>query len=67
MHSLISNLAVCANKSNIMHKHAAVILKSGYPVLYAHNHIKGNSTFHAEHEAIRRYLIMLKKKCRKRC
>lgn len=47
-----------SKNSNITHKHSAMILCSGKPIIIAKNSIRGNNSCHAEYEALYRYLIL---------
>lgn len=49
---ILAKLQQYATKSNMMHRHSAVILKKGVPIIYGFNHLKGIKTFHAEHDVI---------------
>jgi hypothetical protein len=55
--NLISKLPAYANKSPINHKHSAVLLKNGTPIIFGYNKIIGNKTMHAECDVIRRFLL----------
>lgn len=57
LHSLLSKLPEIANRSVQTHKHGAVLIKNGRPVAWGFNVVKGNKTWHAEGDAIRRYLL----------
>jgi hypothetical protein len=44
------------------HKHAAVLLYNGKPIIWGYNKIHGNDTFHAEYDVIYQYIITIKNK-----
>jgi hypothetical protein len=54
--NILGKLAEVASKSEIAHKHGAVIISAGSPIVWGYNSIKGTTTYHAECEALRRYL-----------
>lgn len=54
--NIINKLITTAKKSNILHRHAAVLLKNGTPVCIGSNIIRGNTTVHAEINVINHYL-----------
>ena len=54
---LFSKLIDNAKKSDIMHQHSAVLMYNGAPVAWGFNRISGNKTHHAEHDAIRKFLL----------
>jgi hypothetical protein len=51
-----SGLSRYAVRSSIKNQHGALLLKNGRPMYYGFNEIKGNFTYHAEHDVLRRYL-----------
>jgi len=55
---ILATMPIIANKSQINHQHSAVLLKNGTPVVWGFNNIKGITTYHAEHDVIRKYLAM---------
>lgn len=57
MLNILDRLPYYADKSNINHQHGAVLIKNGSPIIWGFNSIKGNNTYHAEHEVINRYLL----------
>ncbi len=68
--NVLATLPYVASKSQITHRHSAVIIKNGAPIIWGFNNIKGADTYHAEHDAIRKYLAMKrilwnKRKCKK--
>lgn len=46
-----------ACKSEVTHRHAAVLVYGGKAVSWGFNNISGNRTRHAEFDAIRKFLI----------
>jgi hypothetical protein len=54
---MLSRLPELANKSIQNHRHGAILLKNGTPISWGFNVIRGNTTWHAEGDAIRRYLL----------
>ena len=54
--SLIEKLKCMALTSDIHSKHAAAILKNGVGVAFGINLIRGSCNYHAEYDAVRRYL-----------
>ncbi len=54
--NLLPKLSEFAEKSIICHQHSAVVLENGTPVTWGYNNIKGNSTLHAECNAIKQFL-----------
>ena len=56
--NVLATMPHIANKSQLNHQHSAVILKNGTPIIWGFNNIKGLRTYHAEHDAIRKYLAM---------
>jgi len=56
--NILSKLPAYAMKSSICHQHGAVVIRNGSPIVYGFNEIKGNNTYHAEHDVIRRYLAL---------
>lgn len=57
LNNLLKRLPRLAQKSNINHQHAAVLMKGGSPVAWGFNVIKGSKTFHAETNVIQRFLM----------
>jgi len=57
LQNMLSRLPALASKSIQNHRHGAILLKNGTPVSWGFNAIRGNKTWHAEGDAIRRYLL----------
>jgi hypothetical protein len=57
--SVANKLRNIACRSNMTQQHAAVLLKGSTPIVYGFNTIRGNDTYHAEHDVIRRYLLTI--------
>ncbi len=53
---LLRKLPLMALKSSIQHQHGAVIIKNGSPIIWGFNSIKGQKTYHAEHDVLRKFL-----------
>jgi hypothetical protein len=54
--NICSRLPSHACKSVMNHRHSAVLIKNGNPVSFGFNTIKGERTYHAEHDVILKYL-----------
>lgn len=65
--NILRKLPKIASKSILNHQHAAVVIKNGSPVINGFNQIKGSKTYHAEHDAINRYLSLYGFKYYQRC
>jgi len=53
---LLSKLADTANRSEINHRHGAVVMYGGAPVAWGFNSIIGAKTYHAEIAAVKKFL-----------
>jgi len=57
INSIIPTLYNNALKSQLSHKHSALLIRNGKIVSYGINNIHGLDSYHAEINAIRNYLI----------
>ncbi len=57
-YNILRKLPRHAIKSDINHQHGAVLVKNGSPIVWGFNSIKGEHTYHAEHDVIRKYLSL---------
>lgn len=56
--NILKRLPQIASKSAVNHQHGAIVIRNGVPVAWGFNNIKGNRTYHAEHDVIRKYLSL---------
>lgn len=56
LQNLLSCLPSHAERSIQNHKHGAILIKNGDPISWGFNVVRGNTTWHAEGDVIRRYL-----------
>jgi hypothetical protein len=57
LQNLLYRLPFEAEKSVQQHQHGAILIKNGAPISWGYNVVRGNKTWHAEGDVIRRYLI----------
>ncbi len=55
---ILRRLPLMALKSDVNHQHGAVIIKNGSPIIWGFNSIKGEKTYHAEHDVLRKFLYL---------